>query len=64
MILGALKTIKTYLPKIALTTYHDDQDYRELLDLIKGVVPQYRFKLKGIEELTGKPMMLHMWMDK
>ena len=61
MIRGATKTIQKYRPKLAITTYHDNQDYRELVDIIKSAVPSYKFKVKGIEEITGKPMMLHMW---
>jgi len=61
MIKGALKTIQKYRPKLAITTYHDNQDYRELVDIIKSAEPSYKFKVKGIEEITGKPMMLHMW---
>lgn len=61
MILGALKTIKTYKPKIAITVYHIGQDANRLISLIKTEVPEYKHLLKGIEPIEGKPVMLHMW---
>lgn len=61
MILGALKTIKINKPKIAITTYHKGQDFQKLIDIIQNVVPEYDYKVKGIESIEGKPVMLHLW---
>lgn len=61
MIKGALKTIKTSKPKIAITTYHEGQDYEKLISLIKGAVPEYNYLVKGIHYKSGNPVMLHMW---
>ncbi len=61
MIKGALETIRMYRPKIALTTYHKGQDYRVLIGLVRDVVPEYKYLVKGIEEIAGNPVMLHMW---
>jgi len=61
MILGSLKTIQLFKPKIAVTTYHPGTDYNKIIHIIKQVVPEYQFVLKGVEELTGNPVMLHMW---
>lgn len=61
MIRGALETIRESKPKIAITTYHEGQDYEKLIELIKGVVPEYNYLVKGIHYLSGNPVMLHMW---
>lgn len=61
MIRGALETIRMSRPKIAVTTYHKGQDYQRLIDMIRGVVPEYNYKIKGIDYLSGNPVMLHMW---
>jgi FkbM family methyltransferase len=61
MIKGALNTIKMSRPKIVLTTYHQGQDFRTLINLIQKAVPDYQYLLKGIEETQGNPVMLHMW---
>lgn len=63
MIFGALKTIKMFKPKIAVTTYHPGTDYSKIIKIIKQVVPEYKFLLKGVEELMGNPVMLHMWVE-
>lgn len=63
MIRGALKTIRESKPKIAITTYHEGQDYEKLIALIKGVVPEYQYLVKGIHYLSGNPVMLHMWIE-
>ncbi len=61
MIRGSLKTIKQWKPKIAITTYHIGQDYKKIIELVRSVVPQYKYKIKGFEYDEGKPVMLHMW---
>jgi FkbM family methyltransferase len=61
MIAGGLETIKMSRPKIAITTYHRGQNWRALIDLVRGAVPEYRYLVKGIEEKAGNPVMLHMW---
>ncbi|WP_426327658.1 FkbM family methyltransferase [Pedobacter sp. R-06] len=61
MIRGALETIRESKPKIAITTYHKGQDYEKLITLIKNVVPEYNYLVKGIHYLSGNPIMLHMW---
>lgn len=52
MIRGALQTIRESKPKIAITTYHEGQDYEQLIALIKGVVPEYNHLVKGIHYLS------------
>lgn len=61
LILGALNTIKDSKPKIVITTYHKGQDYKRLIQILKTVVPEYNFKVKGIEHHCGNPVMLHFW---
>jgi FkbM family methyltransferase len=61
MIRGALETIRESKPKIAITTYHEGQNYERLIELIKGVVPEYKHLVKGIHYISGNPVMLHMW---
>jgi FkbM family methyltransferase len=61
VIKGAKNTIRTCKPKIAITTYHRADDAEELMRLLKRFNPDYRFKLKGIEERVGTSVMLHAW---
>jgi FkbM family methyltransferase len=63
MIIGSLKTIKMFKPKIALTTYHPGTNYKKIVDVIRHVVPEYQYLLKGVEESAGNPVMLHMWVE-
>ena len=61
MIRGGLDTIKMSRPKIVVTTYHPGQNYLDLITLVRDVVPEYKYLVKGIEEIAGSPVMLHMW---
>lgn len=58
---GARRTIKQFRPRIAITTYHKGNDYRAMIEEVHSVVPEYRWKTKGIEWHEGKPVLLHMW---
>lgn len=60
-IVGAQYTIEKYGPKIAITTYHDKAHSKEIVDFIRSVNPSYKFKIKGIYQETGSPVMLHAW---
>ena len=61
MIIGGLQTIVMSRPKIVITTYHPGQDYRVLINAVRAVVPEYKYLVKGVEEIAGNPVMLHMW---
>ena len=61
MLEGAKKTITEYLPKIAITTYHDPDHAVLITNYLKEISPNYKIKTKGIEKLTGTPIMLHAW---
>jgi FkbM family methyltransferase len=61
MLKGAEKTIKRNKPKIAITTYHTQNDPDEIVSIIKGFVPEYNYYVKGIYEKTPKPVLIHFW---
>ncbi|MDX1472129.1 MAG: FkbM family methyltransferase, partial [Flavobacteriaceae bacterium] len=50
MLKGAELTIKNNKPKIAITTYHKENDAKEIIELILSYVPQYNYYVKGIFE--------------
>jgi hypothetical protein len=57
----ALETLRVSKPKITITTFPKKQDYRKLIAIIKSVVPQYKYPVKGIHYLSGNPVMLNIW---
>jgi FkbM family methyltransferase len=61
MLKGAVETIKKNKPKIAITTYHTQNNPDEIIALIKGFVPEYNYYVKGIYEKTPKPVLIHFW---
>jgi FkbM family methyltransferase len=61
MLRGASKTIAANKPKVAITTYHKKEHAGEIQAFLKDIRPDYNFKLKGIEERDGSPVMLHAW---
>lgn len=61
MLKGAEETIKKNKPKIAITTYHTENDPNEIIALIKSFVPEYKYYVKGIYEKTPKPVLIHFW---
>ena len=61
MLKGAEQTIKAYKPKIAITTYHTENNPEEIISLITGFVPEYNYYVKGIYEKTPKPILIHFW---
>jgi FkbM family methyltransferase len=58
---GAKEAIKQFKPKIAITVYHEQNDVEEIKSLLKKIVPEYKFKIKGITNSTRNPVMLHVW---
>ncbi len=58
---GAVKTIARYRPKIAIAVYHDNNDWQAMLNFVRGICPQYQYKLKGIYHVNLKPVLLHLW---
>lgn len=61
MLRGAAQTIKENKPKIAITTYHTENDPKEIIDIIKSYVPEYNHYVTGIYEATPKPVLIHFW---
>ena len=61
MLKGAVQTIKRNKPKIAITTYHTQNNPKEIIDLITGFVPEYKYYVSGIYEQTPKPVLIHFW---
>jgi FkbM family methyltransferase len=61
MLKGAEETIKGNKPKIAITTYHTQNDPKEIISIIKSFVPEYNYYVKGIYEKTPKPVLIHFW---
>jgi FkbM family methyltransferase len=62
MLAGAERTIARYRPKIAITTYHVAEHAAEIAAFLRRVEPRYRILTKGIDAITGSPVMLHAWM--
>lgn len=56
MLKGAKNTIKKNKPKIAITTYHKENNPSEIIDLILSYVPEYKYYVKGIFEQGPKPV--------
>jgi hypothetical protein len=61
MLKGAEQTIKRNKPKIAITTYHTQNNPQEIIKIIKGFVPEYNYYVKGIYSVTPKPILIHFW---
>jgi len=61
MLKGASHIIQDYRPKMAISCYHQENDYRKIINLVKELVPKYKYHLKGITHYTGKPVMIHFW---
>jgi FkbM family methyltransferase len=62
MLQGAEKVIKKHKPKIAITSYHIENDANQIISLIKSYVPTYNYYVKGINHVGGKPVMIHFWL--
>ncbi|HEU4495525.1 MAG TPA: FkbM family methyltransferase [Flavobacterium sp.] len=61
MLKGAEETIKRNKPKIAITSYHAQNDPAKIISLITGFVPEYKHYVSGIYEETPKPVLIHFW---
>jgi FkbM family methyltransferase len=61
MLAGARELIGRDRPKMAITCYHPGNDHREMIRFVSGLVPGYRFQVKGITHFAGRPVMLHCW---
>jgi hypothetical protein len=61
MLAGAARSIALYRPKIAITTYHRAEHAQEIEAFLRRVEPRYKVRTKGIDAITGSPVMLHAW---
>lgn len=61
MLAGARRTIARNLPKVAITTYHRAEHAEQITSFVRDVDPRYRVRTKGIDAVTGSPVMLHAW---
>ena len=49
-LVGARKTIQREKPGLAISIYHNPEDYYRLADLIKGYVPEYNLAVRHHKE--------------
>lgn len=63
MLAGARESIIKYKPKMAITTYHKQDDHQFITDFLKSLNLGYQFKYSGIEERWGQPVMIHAWVN-
>lgn len=61
MLKGAEQTIRKWKPKLAITTYHAKDDYKNTYEFLKKICPEYNIKGIGITDQFGTPIMLHAW---
>lgn len=59
MLRGARETIKKHRPKMAITCYHGGNDYKEMIQFVLSICPDYRYYVKGITQYDGRPVMVH-----
>jgi FkbM family methyltransferase len=60
---GARRIIQRDGPKIAFTVYHPGNNWKEMVAFLQGLVPEYKFRIKGLSYNAGRPrpVMLHAW---
>ncbi len=63
VLVGAEQTIRKFRPRIAVTLYHVGQNADETVTYLQSLVPEYRYRLKGICAETGNPVMGHFWTE-
>ncbi|KAA6463115.1 FkbM family methyltransferase [Acidobacteria bacterium AB60] len=61
MLEGAAEIISSAHPKLAITTYHHENNVDSIRNLLRRYHPNYRFRIKGISNRNGKSVMLHAW---
>lgn len=61
---GAVGILKRDKPKLALTVYHPENNWREIDRYIRSLVPEYSSSVKGLNVKKGvRPIMLHAWVN-
>jgi FkbM family methyltransferase len=59
---GAVKTLQRYRPKLAVCVYHYPSDLFEIPELIRALVPDYRFSLRQHAPIFGD-FVLYAWIE-
>jgi FkbM family methyltransferase len=59
LIRGARRTIERYEPKIAIAVYHAAGHAEYISRYLKEIVPDYKIRTIGIDDVWGAPMLLH-----
>ena len=62
MLAGAENTIREYLPKIAITSYHKASDANDICQFIRNIDSRYRIRTRGISNF-GTPLMVYAWVE-
>jgi FkbM family methyltransferase len=60
MLLGAEKTIRKNRPKLSMTVYHDTNHFTEMVEFLKNIHGDYRFRTRGIAP-NGNPVLLQVY---
>jgi len=62
-LLGAAETIRAYRPRLAITVYHEGNNWREIRDFLRSLVPEYKTRVKGLSYFgaVARPVMIHAW---
>lgn len=63
MLEGARLTIEHNHPTIAITTYHHRTDADLIRKFLINTCPEYKIIIKGIDDKTGAPKLLHAWVN-
>ena len=60
---GGAESIRRDKPKIAMTVYHQGNNWREILNFCRNLVPEYTYRVKGLSynQKYPRPVMLHIW---
>ena len=58
---GATKIIKNNKPKMSITCYHKENRHEEIINFVKNLIPEYKYKLRGITQFDGKPVIIHFY---
>jgi FkbM family methyltransferase len=64
VLVGASEVIRRDRPKLAITTYHLANNWRQLINHVRTLAPGYQFRVKGMlkrEDGIVRPVMLHAW---
>lgn len=64
LLYGSAETIRRDHPRMALTVYHKQNNWQEMVDFVRDIAPSYRYRLKGLGYKDGiRPVMLHLWRE-